>query len=133
MATPLDRVNEHASKFADTADLDLDKWMAPGNQKRLEKALKTPKVKRDPLLPKKGRSGWQIFVGDNRAAIKTDNPEVLPQQVLVLCSERWKALDADGKKPWADRSREERAIQQELMEKYRAQLNEAEEATPAEE
>jgi hypothetical protein len=133
MATPLDRVNEHASKFADTSDLDLVKWMAKDNQKRLEKALKTPKVKRDPLLPKKGRSGWQIFVEHERAAIKTDNPEVLPQQVLVLCSERWKALDTDGKKPWDDRSRKECAVQRQLIEEYRARPDEAEEAASAEE
>jgi hypothetical protein len=129
MASTLDRLNQHVTKFADTLDLDLVKWMDKENQKKLEKALKAPKVVRDPLLPKAGRSGWQIFVEHERAAIKADNIAVVPQQVLVMCSQRWRALDADGKKPWDDRSREECATQIELIREYRAR--QAADTTPA--
>lgn len=128
MSTALDRLNDHATKFADTSDLDLVKWMSKDNQKKLENALKTPKVARDPLLPKKGRSGWQIFVENERASIKTENAEIVPQQVLVLCSERWRALDLEGKKPWDERSREECAAQSRLIDEYRA----SQAAAPAE-
>jgi hypothetical protein len=67
-------------------------------------------------------------VENERASIKTENAEIVPQQVLVLCSERWRALDLEGKKPWDGRSREECATQSRLIDEYRA----SQAAAPAE-
>jgi hypothetical protein len=61
------------------------------------KQPKKPKVKKDPLAPKKPPSSFLLFSNEIRQEIKEQNPEMGGKEILGIISEKWKTLTPEEK------------------------------------
>ena len=58
-----------------------------------------PKPK-DPNAPKRPLNAYMVFQRDNRSAIKRENLDKKPSEIMKLCSVKWKSLTAEQRKPY---------------------------------
>lgn len=70
---------------------------------------KKKRAKKDPNAPKKGLSAFMFFSQAMRDTIKEENPDVSFGEIGKLLGERWKALDAEGKEPYEEKARKDKA------------------------
>lgn len=118
MPCTIEELNTFIFAFVTKHDLGgKERWMAPANQKLVARLLKGKRVSRDPDEPKRGRSGWQLFLHEQRPIIKAEQPDVLPKDILTISSGRWR--DMADKSRWDDLSRQEVARQEELITAYK--------------
>ena len=57
---------------------------------------KSKKLK-DPNAPKKPSTAFFLFMADNRARVKEENPDITPAQVGKTLGAEWRELDAKDK------------------------------------
>jgi structure-specific recognition protein 1 len=105
------------------ADADKGKKAAPA-----EKGKKSRK-KKDKDAPKRGMSGYMIYMNANRERYKQEHPGAKVTEIGKFAGEEWRAMDAEAKAPWegkakADKERYEREMK-EYTEAKRAALAEA--------
>eukprot|EP00472_Partenskyella_glossopodia_P002962 CAMPEP_0197524916 /NCGR_PEP_ID=MMETSP1318-20131121/10343_1 /TAXON_ID=552666 /ORGANISM="Partenskyella glossopodia, Strain RCC365" /LENGTH=171 /DNA_ID=CAMNT_0043078015 /DNA_START=32 /DNA_END=547 /DNA_ORIENTATION=+ len=81
----------------------------PGKKKRKRK-------KKDPNAPKRPLGAYFLFLDDNRAKMKKDNPEIKGQAFSKLMGEKWKALDAAERGEYKEKAKK-------LMEVYESKKN----------
>jgi hypothetical protein len=130
MPATLDELNTFFAQFFAKHALDVhEKWMAPSHQKSAARMLKGKRVIRDPDEPKRGRSGWQLFLENQRPVIKAEKPDVMPKDVLTISSKRWRAMD--DKSHWDLLSNAEVSRQSELIMAYKRQRTEEVESADA--
>ena len=95
--------------------MEVAKTMIPKKEKGKEKKSKSPK---DPNKPKRGKSPYIFFCGEEREKVKQEMPtDTKPTEITRELGVRWKALTASDKKK--DIERVERLKKQSVEDKER--------------
>ena len=103
--TQIQNINEFIKAFLKTHGVDeeiFDEWKNNENQKAVEVLMKSltkapakEKKFKDPNAPKRGKSGYLFFCGENREKVKTDlGEEAKATEVTSELGVRWNALKA---------------------------------------
>jgi hypothetical protein len=91
-------INIFVSDFLQQHDKDgiiLRKWESVKNQRKLKKILKDRN--KDPMKPKRGKSGFLFFCDENRPIIKQNNKDITVKEVVSQLGTLWRQLKEDGK------------------------------------
>lgn len=88
---------------------NIETWTENSTQKKFRNIVidNVPKVKpkyKDPNKPKKTKSGYLIFMSEQRKSLSTKLENLTPQQVMKKLSELWNELPNDKKKIYNDKS-----------------------------
>ena len=90
-------INIFVSEFLKGVDKDgtiLRKWESIKNQRQLRKVLK--ENNKDPLKPKRGKSGFLFFCDEQRPVIKENNKDIKVKEVVSQLGILWRQLKKDG-------------------------------------
>jgi len=69
--------------------------------KKIDKEKKErTRRKKDPNAPKRARSAYIIYCTKHRAAMKEENPDAKPSEIMAKLGEQWKTLSDDEKVPY---------------------------------
>lgn len=60
------------------------------------------KAKKDPKMPKGARSAYSMFMEEQHAVAKAENPDASFAQLSKAVSEKWKAISAEDKVKYED-------------------------------
>ena len=91
-------------------DEAVSKWLESENQKEFlnvtEACLKSKKTKltraslkkekKDPNLPKRGKSSYIFFCCENRSLVKENNPDMKNKEIISELGKMWRELDKDS-------------------------------------
>jgi hypothetical protein len=86
-----------------------------------EAAKKEKKKRKDPNMPKKGRSAYMLFAAERRPGFVEENPTLTPQDVTKGVAEEWKTLSEKHKEVYTVMAQKEREVQDALIQKYVAE------------
>ncbi|CAD6188199.1 unnamed protein product [Caenorhabditis auriculariae] len=86
-------------------------------RKTKEGEEKKQKRKKDPNAPKRGQSAYMIWFNDNRSSIKKAGDSVA--DTARRAGEQWKAMDADEKRPYEKKAKEDKERYDAEMKEYK--------------
>ncbi|CAO3645392.1 unnamed protein product [Mucor hiemalis] len=69
---------------------------------------KKRRSKKDPAAPKRGLSAYMFFSQDQRATVKTENPDATFGQIGKLLGEKWGKMSDAEKKPFIEKAAEDK-------------------------
>lgn len=75
--------------------------------------------KKDPNAPKRPLSAYFAWLGENRAKVKAENPEMKHKDVTSKLGEMWGSLDEDVKKKYKETASAEMDIWKKKFEAYK--------------
>jgi hypothetical protein len=114
-------LSEVLSETLDKAE--VESVMSSWNSKKTEvsKLMGTggrTKRKKDPNAPKKWKTSYITFCGDQREKVKKDNPNMSATEITTRLGELWKALSEKDKKKYEEASNKDRVRYEKEMESY---------------
>ena len=86
-------INSFVSDFLNEYDrtgLLLKKWTSVKNQRKLKKFLKDNQ--KDPLKPKRGKSGFLYFCDEQRPILKENNKNITVKEIVSQLGKLWRQL-----------------------------------------
>ena len=86
--------------------------------KDIKKKSKKNSKPKDENKPKAPLTAYFHFLGDNRAGIKSANPELSVGQISQIASQRWKALSEDERAVYDERARNDKIRYETEMSNY---------------
>ena len=93
----------------------------PSKKGKSSKEEDTPKKKKkDKNAPKGALSAYVLFGNEMRADIKEKNPDITPTEVMKEIGVRWKAMSAEDKKPFEEKSKVDKGRYKDEMAEYKA-------------
>lgn len=90
-------INSFVSDFLNEYDktgLLLKKWTSVKNQRKLKKFLKDNQ--KDPLKPKRGKSGFLYFCDEQRPILKENNKNITVKEIVSQLGKLWRQLKDDN-------------------------------------
>jgi len=98
---------------------ERDKKRKKGSrEKERETDDKKKSAKKDKNAPKKPRTAYTYFLDDNRANIKTNNPEAAFGDISKLAGEMWKSLSGEEKMKYESQAKEDKDRYEKEMDDY---------------
>lgn len=82
------------------------------------KPTKKVKVVKDKNRPKRGPSGYLVFVSENSPKVKAANPNISQTELMVLVAKNWQALDAAAKGRYNTAADKLKLAQDEKIKEY---------------
>lgn len=102
------------------ADCDkvLKAW--EGKKDTVSSVLKpvSSKASKDPNAPKKALSNYILFCGENREAVKAENPNLEAKEVTRELGARWRALSDEEKAVYSERATQDKVRYEAEMQGY---------------
>jgi structure-specific recognition protein 1 len=70
---------------------------------------KAKRVKKDKDAPKRGMSGYMLFMNGNRERFKEQNPGCKVTDIGRFAGAEWKEMDKEAREPWEEKARADKA------------------------
>ena len=81
---------------------------------------KKQKREKDPNKPKKAPTAYFLYLGDNRAKIKEENPDAKVTDIAKIASQQWKELDEETRAEYQKKADQAKEEYKRAMEVYEA-------------
>jgi hypothetical protein len=110
-------IRKYVAEHPDAAPVKKSKTEAgAGKQEESKK-----KKRKDPNMPKKGRSAYMLFTAERRPGFVEENPALGPRDVVKGLAEEWNTLSEKHKEGYTVMAQKEREVQNALIQKYVAE------------
>jgi len=97
--------------FPGDSDSDNEeRGMGGGSKKR--------KKKKDPNAPKRPLSAYFVYAGHVRPGIRAENPSLPITQVATMIGQKWRDLDAEGRKQFEEEAGKDKQRYETQMQQY---------------
>lgn len=95
----IENINNYVINFIEmNKDSNLvELWKSKKNQQNLLKTLKKNNITiKDPLKPKRGKSGFLFFCDEYRSKVKSEFPDMKVKEIVSTLGIRWKELKKEN-------------------------------------
>jgi len=117
MSETQDKIKKKFNKLTkeEKDELLIELGGVPGG---VEKPKKVKKV-RDPNKPKKAMTPYLFYTQERRAAVKAENPDLGPRDVVKQMASEWNAMGGAEKAPYQAKGDAAKARQKIAMDAYK--------------